>query len=224
MTWTLYQHSKGMPYLGLGDALHSETKEVLTYYGCLHDNELAQNWVRPTEMFRGVNEQGHQRFTPIGRIRVVEPEDEPQVIAFGYDAWGKGQSLEEFIQSYRENLHHLRGTRYLLEKIDGTPVSNLNVIRFARGVLGIASVATAPAHRGQGHARLLIKAVMNLKRFESGADPRFLLFSEVPAQVYEPCGFRILEEEHQRFKPSVAMATGSAPLTATEAQFLKNYF
>ena len=70
---------------------------------------------------------------------------------------------------------------------------------------------------------LLVRGVMELQRFLHG-DLRFLLFSEVPPSVYERHGFRVLPAEHQRFLPSVAMATGEAPLSVEEAEPLQAYF
>ena len=64
---------------------------------------------------------------------------------------------------------------------------------------------------------------MELQRFLHG-DLRFLLFSEVAPSVYERHGFRVLPAEHQRFLPSVAMATGDSPLSDEEAEPLKAYF
>jgi hypothetical protein len=46
----------------------------------------------------------------------------------------------------------------------------------------------------------------------------------VPPSVYGRHGFRVLPTEHQRFLPSVAMATGDSPLSAEEAEPLKAYF
>jgi len=46
-----YQHYKGMKYLVLGVAKHSETKEDLVVYVTLYDNDLANLWVRPLAMF-----------------------------------------------------------------------------------------------------------------------------------------------------------------------------
>lgn len=46
-----YQHYKGMKYLVLGVAKHSETKEDLVVYVTLYDNDLANLWARPLEMF-----------------------------------------------------------------------------------------------------------------------------------------------------------------------------
>ena len=47
----IYQHYKGMKYLALGVARHSETLEYLVVYIPLYDNESAKIWVRPFEMF-----------------------------------------------------------------------------------------------------------------------------------------------------------------------------
>jgi hypothetical protein len=224
MSWTIYRHTKGMHYLGLGLALHSETRAPHTVYRCLYSNDLSKTWIRPREMFEGRNEKGETRFEPIARLRVVDPEDEPVVLGFGFDAWGEGRTLNQFIESYGKDQNHLRGTRYLLENLSGLPLCNLNTLRFQRGLMGIASVATSPEHRGQGYARLLLKAVMELKRLESGDDVRFLLFSEVNPRIYEDCAFRVLSNEHQNFKPSMAMATGPLPIAPHEGEFLKHYF
>ena len=110
-----------------------------------------------------------------------------------------------------------------METLEGVPVAGLNTLRFRRGLMGLASVATDPAHRGKGHSALLVRAALELSRFLYG-DTRFLLFSEVPPSVYERHGFRVLPTEHQRFLPSVAMATGEWPLSAEEAEPLRTYF
>ena len=228
MAWTLYRHTKGLLYLGLGHVLHSEERTPLTLYRCLYDNPLGKTWVRPRNLFEETVADGRLRFTPSARVRVVQPEDEPAVLLFGHDAWGDGRSPADFIADYQtRNLNHLRGTRYLLETLGGDPLCNLNTLRFARGVIGIASIATDPAHRRKGYASQLLRAVMELHRFQYEGEPgelRFLLFSEVPPRVYEPCGFRSLPKEHQHWAPSVAMATGALPLRPAEADALKTYF
>jgi GNAT superfamily N-acetyltransferase len=228
MSWTLYRHRKGMLYLGIGHALHSEDRSAMTLYRCLYDNELGKTWARPRPMFEDSTHGGERRFTPIARMRVVQPEDEPIVLMFGHDAWGKGRPPGEFIADYQtHNKNHLRGTRYLLETLEGVILCNLNTIRFARGIIGIASVATAPAHRRKGCAPQLLTAVMELLRFQNEGEVRelrFLLFSEVPPRIYEPCGFRVLPPVHQHWEPSIAMATGNLPLSPQEAEILKTYF
>lgn len=217
-----------MHYLGLAQVRHSEDCSELTLYRCLYESPVGKTWVRPRGMFEDSLPDGRKRFTPTARMRVVEREDEPKVLMFGYDAWGRGRAHADFLADYQSrNTNHLRGTRYLLETLDGVPLCNLNTLRFARGVIGIASVATAPEHRRKGHARQLLGAVMELLRFQNegeNGDLRFLLFSEVPPRIYESCGFRILPKDHQHWEPSVAMATGTLPLSPRESEALKTYF
>lgn len=223
MPWTLYRHYKGNHYLRLGVAAHSEDLSPQVVYRCLYDNPEARTWVRPQPMFEGALEDGRQRFTPVGRVRLVQPEDLRTVLAFGFDAWNCGNSVDDFCASYERDRNHVRGTRYLLEDTDGRPVSGLNVLRFRECLIGLASVATSPEQRGKGYASLLLRAVMELHRFAQ-PDVRFLLFSEVKPAIYERHGFRVLPAEHQRFPKSVAMATGDSPLSSVEAEFLKAYF
>jgi hypothetical protein len=224
MTWILYRHFKGQLYLGLGTALHSETKEPHAVYRCLYENDLGSNWVRLREMFDGTCDQGGPRFAPIARMRIVEPEENPIVLAFGYDVWSDGEDINLFIARYDDNPNHLRGTRYLLETFDGTILCNLNTRRFRRGVMGIASVATAPEFRKQGWASLLLRAVMELMRHQNGAPVRFLLFSEVDPAFYRKFGFAELPDHQQHFKPSLAMSTGELPLPDEDAKFVEQYF
>jgi GNAT superfamily N-acetyltransferase len=236
MAFTIYRRAKGKHYVGLGRVRHSEDDSELIVYRCLYETEQPATWTRPRVMFEEVLPDGTPRFAPIARVRVVYPEDEREVLAFGFDAWssppaegGTAQTLEAFVASYETSRNHLRGTRYLLELLDGQIVADLNTLRFARGVYGIASVATAPAQRGRGYATLLLRAVLEIVRFQThGVEldrpPRFLLFSEVPARTYEGCGFRVLPDEHQRFLPSIAMATGDGPLDSASAEALTRYF
>ncbi|MFZ9991449.1 MAG: GNAT family N-acetyltransferase, partial [Opitutales bacterium] len=161
--------------------------------------------------------------TRVGRLRLVQPEDLRTVLACGYAGWKQGKTFDQYCADKDSDPNHVRGTRYLLEDGSGQAVSALNVLRFRESLLGLASVATSPEQRGKGYASLLLRAVMELHRFAQ-PDTRFLLFSEVKPTIYERHGFRVLPAEHQRFPQSVAMATGDAPLSATEAEFLKAYF
>ena len=223
MPWTLYRHYKGNHYLRLGLAAHSEDLSPQVIYRCLYDNPAARTWVRPQPMFEGAIEDGRQRFTPVGRLRLVQPEDLRTVLAFGYDAWKHGKTFDQYCADKDQDPNHVRGMRYLLEDAAGQPVSALNVLRFRESLIGLASVATSPDQRGKGYASLLLRAVMELHRFAQ-LDARFLLYSEVKPAIYERHGFRVLPTDHQRFPKSLAMATGESPLTPTEAEFLKSYF
>jgi GNAT superfamily N-acetyltransferase len=174
-------------------------------------------------MFHEEVAPGQRRFTEVGRVRVMMLEDEATYLAFGYDAWGDGASVEEFVASYGRDKNYLRGTRYLLESPEGTPLANLNTIRFARGLVGLNSISVNPAARGKGHGSTLTRAVMEVLRSEDSSI-RFMLYSEVKPSMYERLGFSRVPDEAQFHLPSVAMATGEEPVTERELAFLREYF
>ena len=219
----LYRHYKGNFYLRLATVTHSETLEPHVVYRSLYDNPVSRSWVRPEAMFLENMPDGTPRFTPIGGVRVAMPQEEEELLLFGHDTWGRGLSQAEFVESAVVEHNHRRGTRYLLQDIHGCPVSKLGVLRFSRAVVGLYSIATRPDVRSRGHSSLLIRAVMELLRLEE-PEMRFLLFSEVDPGMYERQGFRVLPESLQRFRPSLAMATGDTALTESEASFLQEYF
>ncbi len=192
-------------------------------YRTLYDNDMAPVWARPQPMFHEEVAPGQKRFTEVGRVRVMMPEDQATYLAFGHDGWGEGASLEEFVAAYGRDKNHLRGTRYLLESPDGEPFANLNTIRFARGIVGIASLSVNPSHRGQGYGSTLTRAVMELLRCED-ATIRFMLYSEVSPTMYERLGFSRVPDDMQFHLPSVAMITGTEPVTEREVWFLREYF
>jgi ribosomal protein S18 acetylase RimI-like enzyme len=221
--WTIYRHAKGMLYLHLGTALHSESCEPMEVYRTLYDNDMAPVWARPQPMFHEEVSPGQKRFTEVGRVRTMMPEDESAHLEFGYDAWGGGLSRAEFVNAYKTDPNHLRGTRYLLESPSGEPIGNLNTLRFARGLVGIASVSVNPVLRGRGHGSTLVRAVMELLRGEDPAT-RFILFSEVNPAMYERLGFRQIDEAYQFHRPSIAMISGDAGVADREIRCLRTYF
>ncbi len=192
-------------------------------YRTLYDNDMAPVWARPQSMFHEEVAPGQKRFTEVGRVRVMMPEDEATYLAFGYDAWGEGVSVDEFVAAYGRDKNHLRGTRYLLESPEGEPLANLNTLRFARGLVGIASLSVNPAARGQGHGSALARAVMEILRSEDSTI-RFMLYSEVNPAMYERLGFARLPDALQFHLPSVAMIAGNEPVAEREVGFLREYF
>jgi GNAT superfamily N-acetyltransferase len=221
--YELYQHYSGTMYLRLLTALHSETLESHEVYRTLYDNEKSPSWIRPQEMFHEQVATGASRFTLTGRVGRALPEDEAELASFGFDAWGNGQSVHEYVHASLESRDHMRGTRWFLEGSDGSKQAVLNLLRFARGTVGFASVATSPKFRGKGLASLLVRAVMELERIEQ-PHVRFLLFSEARPVIFERLGFKILPDSDQHFRPSLAMATGELPITERERGFLRDYF
>jgi GNAT superfamily N-acetyltransferase len=174
-------------------------------------------------MFFEKHEQAASRFTLVGRVRRVYPEDMREILSFGHEAWGKDKSLDEFLEAAQANSDTRRGEWYLFENPEGVSCSGLNTLRFQRGLVGFASLATKQEERGKGYALLLMRAAMELLSCEA-PNGRFLLYSEIAPTAYERLGFRVLPEELQYFKPAVAMATGDTELTPEERQFLRRYF
>jgi GNAT superfamily N-acetyltransferase len=174
-------------------------------------------------MFQGLTDDGETRFSLVGSVGRAFPEDEAELAAFGYDTWGKGATLDAFLAADRLDPDTRRGERWYMRDVASEKVSVLNVLRLARGVVGIASVATSPRRRGKGFASLLVRAVIELLRIED-PNTRFLLFAEGRPEMYERLGFRLLPEGDQHFKPALAMATGDAPLTALERDIVRVYF
>jgi GNAT superfamily N-acetyltransferase len=174
-------------------------------------------------MFHGVTDEGQQRFSLVGTVARAFSDDESDLCSFGYDTWGRGRSLEEFVAADLIDPDTRRGERWFLRNQEGEKVSVLNVLRFARGLIGLASVATRPSYRGNGFASLLLRAVMELQLIE---DPgtRFLLFAEGRPEIYERLGFRSLPDSHQHFRPAIAMVAGNEPLTAEESNLVRVYF
>ena len=221
--YPLYRHYKGRHYLRLATVTHSETLEPHVAYRSLYDNPVSRSWVRPEAMFLEVVDGGTPRFTRVGSVRTAMPQDERELLLFGHETWGNGLSAETFVRDAMASPNHQRGVRHLLEDLQHQLVSKVGVLRFARGVVGLYSIATRPEARGKGYGSVLVRAVMELLRLEE-PETRFLLFSEVAPDMYERLGFRVLPDEFQHFRPSVAMATGDTELSEFEVACLREYF
>jgi GNAT superfamily N-acetyltransferase len=216
--WLVGRDANGLLQLDLGEAFDEPSGELRRLWVGLDSPTSGQRRLRSHS-----SPDSPSHAPPLARLRIALPEELPTLLAFGYDAWGQGRPMQSFIASYDQSRDHLRGTRYLLETLDGELLCDLNALRFGGGAIGIASVATAPEQRRKGYASLLLRAVLALLDLERPGR-RFLLFSEVPPAIYERVGFGVLPAEHQHHLPAVAMATGSAPLTPAEAALLLTYF
>jgi len=221
--WTIVRHFKGADYLQLGVASHSEDLAKSILYLSLYNNSVSSLWVRPKEMFLSLMENGTPRFKPLYLLRKAAPADIPELLSFGYDAWGDGEPMTEFLESYNTDPNHLRGQRYLIEDMGGNILANLNTLLLSKNVIGIASVATKPSMRKKGYAALLLKAVMELLKLENPSYT-FLLFSEISPTYYETLGFKPLPAQYQKFLPSVAMSNGNRSLQSDELALMENYF
>jgi GNAT superfamily N-acetyltransferase len=174
-------------------------------------------------MFDGETDNGEKRFSLVGKVGRAFPEDEEELATFGYDTWGQGKPVATFVAEDLQSPDTLRGERWFFQVPSGEKVSVLNLLRFSRGVLGLASIATSPNHRGKGFAPLLIRAVMELVRIEDPAT-RFLLFAEARPEMYERLGFRALPDSDQHFRPVIAMMTDDSQPTPFEREIVRVYF
>lgn len=221
--WTIYRHTRGLLYLKVGTALHSESCEPMEVYRTLYDNDMASMWVRPQEMFHEEVSPGTRRFSEVGVLRIAAPQDLTEILSFGFDAWGNNQTLQEFCASYEQDANHQRGQRYLLELPSGTIVGNVNTIRFSKDVVGLASFSVAPDKRRNGYGTILMRAVMEVLRIEN-PNVRFLAYSEVKPTFFERLGFQRLPASQQLYASAVAVSTGLQPLSEQELLFFKKYF
>lgn len=219
----VYRHYKGAYYVRLISGLHSEDLSNYEVYRTLYDNPKSRVWARPTEMFHGVTDDGESRFSLVGAVGRAFPEEEAELATFGHDTWGQGVTLDDFVAADLVDRDTRRGERWFMKDNAGKKVSVLNVLRFSRGAVGIASLATNPERRGQGFGSLLLRSVMELLRVEDSST-RFLLFAEGPIALYERLGFKVVPESAQHFSPAIAMMTGEQSITSVEAEILSVYF
>ncbi len=216
----IYRHYKGNHYLRLASSLHSEDLAMHEVYRSLYDNPKSRSWVRPAAMFHGVTEQGQRRFALVGSLERAFPDDQAELVSFRHEAAGAGVLLDGCVAPEPDSR---RGERWCMRDSTGETVSVVNVVRFARGATGFASLATSPHHRGKGFEPLLVRGLMELLWMERSA-MRFFLFAEAPVEMYERIGFRALSDADQHFKPALAMATGAEPLTPQEQGVVRSYF
>jgi N-acetylglutamate synthase-like GNAT family acetyltransferase len=192
-------------------------------YRTLYENDMASLWVRPQEMFHEEVSPGTRRFSEVGVLRIAAPQDLHEILSFGFDTWGNGQTLQEFCASYEQDANHRCGQRYILEAPSGTIVGNVNAIRFSKSVVGFASLSVDPHKRRSGYGTILMRAVMEVLRIENPA-MRFLAYSEVNPIFFEKLGFQSLPANQQLYPSAVAVSTGLQPLSEEELLFFRKYF
>lgn len=80
----VYRHFKGNHYLVTGLGRHTETGQELVAYNSLIEDVPPRMWLRPKEMFLGLNEQGIWRF---------------ELVAQSLRQWALGQNLRVIPQT-----------------------------------------------------------------------------------------------------------------------------
>ena len=141
-------------------------------------------------------------------FRRARPEDMDRVYLMGYDAWGEGAAVEEYLRGCRGSTKYRSGRWFVLCR-DGTPVSSLLVHGFPswgeRVVRGIGSVATGPAHRRRGFGSRIVRSAVSALAGRERAGV-ILLYSDIDPAFYEALGFTRLPARFQGSPGSTLMA------------------
>lgn len=141
-------------------------------------------------------------------VREARAEELPAVFRLGYDAWGAGKPLDEYLAECSYSRKYRKGRWFALER-DGALASALIVYRGEFGLprhgWGIGSLATAPALRGQGLASALLRELLAQ---EAGTS---FLFADISPDFYRGFGFVELPAPMQRRPGSMLMARGELP-------------
>lgn len=142
------------------------------------------------------------------RTRLASASDMDAVYAMGIDAWGDGQDRDHFLEGCRTSSKYAKGTWFILEDVDGKPVSSLITYNLdpvnGKPAVGIGSVATEPVERRKGHAGQLIWEVMNLFHDRDGSQV-FYLWADVDPEFYEKFEFVRLPDKYQARAGSTVM-------------------
>lgn len=129
-------------------------------------------------------------------IRTAAASDREAIYRLGYDAWGEGLGLDDYLAACRVSPKYAAGAWWVHAREDGFVESSLlaHEIPLPSGApaIGLGSIATAPELRGQGRATRLIAEV--IRRYEATATTEvFFLFSDISPAFYERFGFSSLQ-------------------------------
>ncbi len=133
-------------------------------------------------------------------LSLASPEEIRAILSETHALWSEGMTPEDytaFVFAQMESPWGRENFRYLVWKDGDTVLSSLKFYRLEarsgsrRIVLGgIGAVYTPRAHRGQGHARAMLSAV--LARVQSEGMSGALLFSDIGVEYYHRLGFHPL--------------------------------
>ncbi len=142
------------------------------------------------------------------QIREPNPSELDDVYRMGFDVWGDGQSIGDYLKGCRASPKYKKGAWFVLVDQEGTLYSSLIAYSLSQNTTGIGSIATPPPLRKRGHASLLIAGV--LERFEKEGFKKTFLFSDIDPSFYEKLGFSALPEHLQKHSGSVCMIRGES--------------
>lgn len=95
-------------------------------------------------------------------LRLAEPDELDIVYLMGFDVWGDGLSLDEYLSCCRSNGKYSKGTWYVLvekEQVVSALIVYSGTFGLQKGCFGLGSIATHPQLRHKGYASKLIHLV-----------------------------------------------------------------
>lgn len=128
-------------------------------------------------------------------IRTAAASDLEAIYRMGYDAWGEGRGLDDYLAACRASRKYASGAWWVHAQAKGRLTCSLlaHEISLPAGnpAIGLGSIATVPELRCQGHASRLIRDVIR-RREETAGTEVFFLFSDISPAFYERFGFTAL--------------------------------
>jgi len=214
--WRIFRHTKGMLYVGIGAALHSESCEPLVVYRTLYDNALSSTWARPKEMFHEEISPGVTRFTEVARVRIAVPEDEAIILSVrGLENSSTRAILDESRRGGDRLKDLARVTYFLLELTNGDVIATVAARRAARRVVELCSLVVKPTHRRRGYGSALARVVMEIFRMEDDA-VRFIGILTSKTTLFERLGFCAVPVTQGARASDAIMYPGDSPLSDGE--------
>ncbi|MCS6816286.1 MAG: GNAT family N-acetyltransferase [Blastocatellia bacterium] len=156
-------------------------------------------------------------------LSLASSDEMRAILAETHVLWGEGMQFDDylaFVWAQMESPWGRENFRYLVWKEGALVLSSLKLYRLharcgSRHVIlgGIGAVYTPRAHRGHGHARAMLAAVLERLRAEGvhGA----LLFSDIGTAYYQRLGFRPLPS-HEFVVPLAAIPVREGSLLEVE--------
>ncbi|MEZ8699289.1 GNAT family N-acetyltransferase [Vibrio lentus] len=128
-------------------------------------------------------------------LRLAEPDELDIVYLMGFDVWGDGLSLDEYLSCCRSNGKYSKGTWYVLvekEQVVSALIVYSGTFGLQKGFFGVGSIATHPQLRHKGYASKLIHLVKR-ELFASKHCKALYLHSDIDQQFYHRLGFVSIE-------------------------------
>ena len=140
--------------------------------------------------------------------RAAHADEMERVYIMGYDAWGEGKLVEDYLDECRKSSKYRLGSWFVLN-VRTALVASLIVYSFEDWgdslVRGIGSVAADPSFRKMGYGHQIVRSATNRLIERDGVRVIFL-YSDIGSSFYEDVGYLPLSTPYQKTSGSTLMA------------------